>query len=195
MCGHLLASWLNFHEKRYSWQTGSVHAGGVTDGETAYTTERWLCGFILCYANFHLLLQIQAKQKIQYRKFGIAEQTQSNCKNIYIPWITFILSQNGVLKLNATYHKSCYNENIHQNFWNARSCIAELERGSKALQFDVCCKAIDQNCDCGCDRHSILCLNSLRILCIVNYGSLVETLINSTHIKLKRFGSSFQFCW
>ena len=27
---------------------------------------------------------------------------------------------------------------------------SKLERGTKALQFDVCCKAIDQNFDCGC---------------------------------------------
>ena len=27
---------------------------------------------------------------------------------------------------------------------------SKLERGAKALQFDVCCKAIDQNFDCGC---------------------------------------------
>ena len=29
------------------------------------------------------------------------------------------------------------------------------------LQFDVCCKAIDQNFDCGCDRCAILHLDSL----------------------------------
>ena len=29
------------------------------------------------------------------------------------------------------------------------------------LQFDVCCKAIDQNFDCGCDRCAILRLDSL----------------------------------
>ena len=27
---------------------------------------------------------------------------------------------------------------------------SRLERGTKALQFDVCCEAIDQNFDCGC---------------------------------------------
>ena len=26
----------------------------------------------------------------------------------------------------------------------------ELERGTKTLQFDVCCEAIHQNFDCGC---------------------------------------------
>ena len=29
------------------------------------------------------------------------------------------------------------------------------------LQFDLCCMAIDQNFDCGCDRCAILRLDSL----------------------------------
>ena len=29
------------------------------------------------------------------------------------------------------------------------------------LQFDVCCKGIDQNFDCGCDRYAISRLDSL----------------------------------
>ena len=34
------------------------------------------------------------------------------------------------------------------------------------LQFDVCCKAIDQNFDSGCDRYAILRLDSLmKVLC------------------------------
>ena len=34
------------------------------------------------------------------------------------------------------------------------------------LQFDVCCKAIDQNFDSGCDRYAILHLDSLmKVLC------------------------------
>ena len=33
---------------------------------------------------------------------------------------------------------------------------AELERGTKPLQFDVCCKAIDQKFDYGCDGYTIL---------------------------------------
>ena len=32
------------------------------------------------------------------------------------------------------------------------------------LQFDGCCKAIDQNFDCGCDRCAILRLDSLIIM-------------------------------
>ena len=41
---------------------------------------------------------------------------------------------------------------------------AELERGTKALQFDVRCEAIDQNFDCGCDCYAILRLDSLLLL-------------------------------
>ena len=39
---------------------------------------------------------------------------------------------------------------------------ALLERGTKVLQFDVCCKAIDQNFDCGCDCYTTLHLYLLR---------------------------------
>ena len=38
---------------------------------------------------------------------------------------------------------------------------AELERRTKTLQFDVCCKAIDQNFECGRDGCSILRFDSL----------------------------------
>ena len=31
------------------------------------------------------------------------------------------------------------------------------------LQFDMCCKGIDQNFDCGCDCYAILCLDSLYV--------------------------------
>ena len=41
---------------------------------------------------------------------------------------------------------------------------AELERGTKALQFDVCCKTIDQNFGCGCDRYATLLLDSLTLV-------------------------------
>ena len=37
----------------------------------------------------------------------------------------------------------------------------ELQRGTKAVQFDVCREAIDQNFNCGCDRYAILRLDSL----------------------------------
>ena len=38
---------------------------------------------------------------------------------------------------------------------------AELERGTKVLQFDVCFKAVHQNFDCGCNRYAILRLDLL----------------------------------
>ena len=39
---------------------------------------------------------------------------------------------------------------------NALFLPAELERGTKVLKFDVCCKTIDQNSDCGCNHYTIL---------------------------------------
>ena len=50
-----------------------------------------------------------------------------------------------------------------QEFLKCTVLPAELERGTKALKFDVCCKAIDQNFDRGCDRYAILRLDSLLI--------------------------------
>ena len=45
------------------------------------------------------------------------------------------------------------------------------------LQFDVCCKAIDQNFDCGCDHYAILRLDTLP-----TYGVLPYAVIsNSIH--------------
>ena len=52
---------------------------------------------------------------------------------------------------------------MQTNSW-CRFCITQtqvLERGTKVLQFDVCCEAIDQNFNCGCDRYAILHLYSL----------------------------------
>ena len=44
---------------------------------------------------------------------------------------------------------------IQARIFETHVLTAELERGTKALQFDVCCKAIGQNFDCGCDRYAI----------------------------------------
>ena len=52
---------------------------------------------------------------------------------------------------------------------------AELERGTEVLQFDVCCKAIDQNFDCGCDRCAILRLDSLMKVPPDHYKGLQVT--------------------
>ena len=37
---------------------------------------------------------------------------------------------------------------------------------NRSAQFDVCCKATDQNFDCGCDRCAILRLDSLLYCCV-----------------------------
>ena len=54
---------------------------------------------------------------------------------------------------------------------------AELARGTKALQFDVCCEAVDQNFDCGCDCYAILHLDSLLLL---QWWSLVPSPTNTS---------------
>ena len=64
-------------------------------------------------------------------------------------------SPDGKLKSHLEWPK---HKNAGKNFGNAP---AELERGTKALQFHVCCKVIDQNFDCGCDRYAILRFDSL----------------------------------
>ena len=51
--------------------------------------------------------------------------------------------------------------NYRQEFLKYTFIPAELERGIKLLQFDVCCKVIDQNFDFGCDHCASLCLDSL----------------------------------
>ena len=40
------------------------------------------------------------------------------------------------------------------------------------LQFDVCCKDIDQNFDCGCDRCAILRLDSLITISLIRSSSV-----------------------
>ena len=37
---------------------------------------------------------------------------------------------------------------------------AELERGTKVLQFNVCCEGVDQNFDCGCILEDLELLTS-----------------------------------
>ena len=51
--------------------------------------------------------------------------------------------------------------------------VLPAEQGTKALQFDVCCKAIGQNFDCGCDRYAILRLDTL-ILMVSGVAGLKE---------------------
>ena len=61
-------------------------------------------------------------------------------------------------------HKKRLKRYYRQEFLKCTFLPAELERGTKVLQFDVCCKAIDQNFDCGCDRCAILRLDSLLMV-------------------------------
>ena len=58
-------------------------------------------------------------------------------------------------------HKKRLKRNHRQEFFKFTFLPAELERGTKVLQFDVCCKAIDQNFDCGCVHCAIWRLDSL----------------------------------
>ena len=44
---------------------------------------------------------------------------------------------------------------------NACSYQQNWKEEPKMLQFDVCCKAIDQNFNCGCDGYPILRLDLL----------------------------------
>ena len=57
--------------------------------------------------------------------------------------------------------KKLLKRNYRQEFLKCTFLPSELERGTEVLQFDVYCKATDQNFDCGCDRCAILRLDSL----------------------------------
>ena len=50
------------------------------------------------------------------------------------------------------------------------------------LQFDVCCKAIDQNFDCGCDRCATLRLDSLPgVVTVTKESWLSLTVVDERH--------------
>ena len=63
--------------------------------------------------------------------------------------------------LRTILYKKQLKRKYRQEFLKCTFLPAELERGTKMLQFDVCYKAIDQNFDCRCDRYAILCLDTL----------------------------------
>ena len=75
---------------------------------------------------------------------------------MHIAWITFISSQDMFSEVKCYVVKTKIQARIFEMHGPA-----ELEGGTKALQLDVCCKATDQNFDCGCDRYTILRLDSL----------------------------------
>ena len=57
----------------------------------------------------------------------------------------------------------------------------ELERGIKVLQVDVCCGAIDQKFDCGCDCYAILHLHLLLVVTLLK--SVLKILVTHSHTQ------------
>ena len=78
---------------------------------------------------------------------------------MHISWSTFILPQD--IPFLHTKRLKRLKRNYREEFLKCTFLPTELERGTKVVQFDGCCKAIDQNFDCGCDRCEILRLDSL----------------------------------
>ena len=111
--------------------------------------------------------RIQTK-KLQYRKFGITGLKSSlRATKKYAYCLGYLHFTNIWLSKVKCYVpfllKKRLKRNYKQEFLKCTFLPAELERGTEVLQFDVCCKAIDQNFDCGCDRCAILCLDSLLL--------------------------------
>jgi len=72
------------------------------------------------------------------------------------------LSQvNTIYTVTFLYKKCVKQKYIQTRILKWMSLLAELERGMKTLQFDMCCKATDQNHNCGCHLYAILRLDSL----------------------------------
>ena len=111
-------------------------------------------------------LQIQTK-KLQHRKFGITglkSNFRATEKKSILPGLPSFFLKIWLSKVKwyvPISLKKRLKWNYRQEFLNCTFLPAELERGAKVLQFDVCWKAIDQNFNCGCDRCAILRLDSL----------------------------------
>ena len=71
-------------------------------------------------------------------------------------------SRYGFPKLNVTISIKIRARIFQMDFFTIGTGV--VERGAKVLQFDVCCKAIGQNFDCGCDRYTFLHLDLLVIV-------------------------------
>ena len=71
-------------------------------------------------------------------------------------------SRYGFPKLNVTISIKIRARIFQMDFFTIGTGM--VERGAKVLQFDVCCKAIGQNFDCGCDRYTFLHLDLLVIV-------------------------------
>ena len=131
--------------------------------------------------------RIQTK-KLQYRKFGI-----TGLKSSFRVTEKYIIMLPGLpsffLKIWLSKVK-CYvpfslkkrlKRNYRKEILNCTFLPAELERVAEVLQFDVCCKAIDQSFDCGCNRCKILRLDSLEeALYMINWLSYVTDLAHDS---------------
>ena len=76
-------------------------------------------------------------------------------------------------------YKKQLKRKYRQEFLKRMFLPAELERGTKALQFDMCCKATDQNFDCGCDHYAIVHLDTLPMDCNRMRRYLIEAQLNN----------------
>ena len=68
--------------------------------------------------------------------------------NVHSAWITLILPRDMLSKVKCYVpflYKKRFKQKYRQEFLKCTVLPAELERGTKALQFDVCCKVIGQN--------------------------------------------------
>ena len=101
---------------------------------------------------------------MQYTKDRITGLKSSLRKMCILPGLLHFISRHMAFrKLNATYQfyiKSGLKRNYRQEFLKCTFYQQNWKRGTKVLQFDACCKAIEQNFDCGCDRCAILRLDS-----------------------------------
>ena len=96
--------------------------------------------------------------------YWLKEQPQSNWKICILPGLPSFYLKIWLSKVKCYVPfllKKRLKRNYKQEFLKCTFLPAELERGTEVLQFDVCCKAVDQNLDCGCDRCAILHLDSL----------------------------------
>ena len=99
--------------------------------------------------NLHLFENPNGKITIQ--------KNLEQLKNMHIAWSNYLRIWLSKFKYYVRFlWRSGWNENTDKNVWNAPFLPAEVKKVTKALHFDVCSKAIDQNFDCGCDCYTIL---------------------------------------
>ena len=109
--------------------------------------------------------QICNYQRIQtkkYRKFGItglkssyrATEEYAYCLG-YLHFTSRYIWLSKVKCYVPFLHKKWLERNYRQKILKCTFLPAELERGTKVLQFGVCCKAIDQTFGCGYDQFCV----------------------------------------